>query len=83
MSVLAIRLGGPLQAWGTSRRLDQYRRTEAFPTKSAVIGLLAAALGRSRTAALDDLTVLHFGVRADRPGEVLRDFHGSSHLRGE
>ena len=83
MSVLAIRLGGPLQAWGTSRRLDQYRRTEAFPTKSAVIGLLAAAQGRSRTADLDDLTGLRFGVRADRPGEVLRDFHTVSSLFDE
>ena len=83
MSVLAIRLGGPLQAWGMSRRLDRYRRTEAFPTKSAVIGLLAAAQGRSRTADLNDLTRLRFGVRADRPGELLRDFHTVSSLFDE
>ncbi len=83
MSVLAIRLGGPLQAWGSSRRLDRYRRTEAFPTKSAVVGLLAGALGRSRTEPIDDLTEMRFGVRADRPGEVLRDFHTVSSLFDE
>ncbi len=80
MTVLALRLGGPLQAWGTSRRLDRYRRTESFPTKSAVLGLVAAALGRTRSAAADDLVALRFGVRADRTGEVLRDFHTLSSL---
>ncbi|MDA8312698.1 MAG: type I-E CRISPR-associated protein Cas5/CasD [Actinomycetota bacterium] len=80
MSVLALRLGGPLQAWGSSQRLDTYRRTERFPTKSAVIGLVAAALGRRRSDAIDDLAALRFGVRVDRPGEVLRDFHIVSSL---
>lgn len=80
MSVLALRLGGPLQAWGSSQRLDHYRRTERFPTKSGVIGLLAAALGRPRSAPLDDLGALRFAVRIDRPGEVLRDFHTLSSL---
>lgn len=80
MTVLALRLGGPLQSWGTSQRLDRYRRTEAFPTKSAVLGLVAAALGRARTDPIDDLVRLRFGVRADRPGEVLRDFHTLSSL---
>jgi len=83
MSVLALRLGGPLQAWGGSQRLERYRRTERFPTKSAVIGLLAAALGRARSDAIDDLVTLRFGVRADRPGEVTRDFHTLSSLFDE
>ncbi|MHB1710344.1 MAG: type I-E CRISPR-associated protein Cas5/CasD [Acidimicrobiales bacterium] len=83
MSVLAIRLSGPLQAWGTSSRLDRYRRTELFPTKSAVVGLVAAALGRSRTDPIDDLAKLRFGVRADRAGEALSDFHTVSSLFDE
>lgn len=83
MSVLAIRLSGPLQAWGASRRLDRYRRTELFPTKSAVVGLLAAALGRARTEPIDDLAAMRFGVRADRPGVVVRDFHTVSSLFNE
>jgi CRISPR system Cascade subunit CasD len=46
-----------------------------MPTKSGVVGLLAAALGRKRDAPLDDLNELHFGVRVDQEGSVLRDFH--------
>lgn len=40
---LAILLDAPLQAWGSSSRF-QRRETEAFPVKSALVGLLAAAL---------------------------------------
>jgi len=40
---LAILLDAPLQAWGASSRF-QRRETEAFPVKSALVGLLAAAL---------------------------------------
>lgn len=80
MSVLALRLGGPLQAWGSSQRLDRFRRTERFPTKSAIVGMLAAALGRQRTDPIGDLVTLRCGVRADRPGQVLRDFHTLSSL---
>ena len=83
MTVLALRLGGPLQSWGGSQRLERYRRTEAFPTKSAVVGLTAAALGRFRSDAIDDLAQLRFGVRSDRPGEVMRDFHTLSSLFDE
>jgi CRISPR system Cascade subunit CasD len=46
-----------------------------MPTKSGVVGLLAAALGRKRDAPLDDLNRLRFGVRIDQEGSVLRDFH--------
>lgn len=83
MTVLALRLGGPLQAWGSSHRLDRHRRTERFPTKSAVVGLLAAALGRLRQESIDDLVALRFGVRIDRAGEHLRDYHTVSSLFDE
>jgi CRISPR system Cascade subunit CasD len=53
--------------------------TEREPTKSAVIGMLAAALGRRRTDSLSDLQNLRFGVRLDQPGELLRDFHTAAH----
>lgn len=44
MPTLAIYLDAPLQAWGASSKY-QYRETNHFPTKSALIGLLAAAVG--------------------------------------
>jgi len=45
------------------------------PTKSGVIGMLAAALGRRRDEPVDDLSALVFGVRIDQPGHLLRDYH--------
>ena len=83
MTVLALRLGGPLQSWGSNQRLDRHRRTQRFPTKSGVLGLCAAALGRKRSDPVDDLAALRFGVRIDRPGEVMRDFHTLSSLFDE
>ncbi|MFE7138950.1 type I-E CRISPR-associated protein Cas5/CasD [Streptomyces sp. NPDC057644] len=78
MSVLLLRLAGPLQAWGSAARFTR-RTTENAPTKSGVIGLLAAAQGRRRDADLSDLAALEFGVRVDQPGTRLRDFHTAHH----
>lgn len=74
MATLLLRLAAPLQAWGTDSKFD-YRRTEREPTKSGVIGLLAAALGRGRGDPLEDLKALRFGVRVDREGVLLHDLH--------
>ncbi|MFJ1878226.1 type I-E CRISPR-associated protein Cas5/CasD [Streptomyces chartreusis] len=80
MSVLLLRLAGPLQSWGASSRFVR-RTTESAPTKSAVIGLLAAAAGinRSDHARLAELAALRFGVRIDQPGTLIRDFHTAHH----
>lgn len=74
MSTLLIRLAGPLQSWGLDAKFDR-RGTERAPTKSGVIGLVAAALGRRRNENMDDLNALRFGVRVDREGVLLRDYH--------
>lgn len=74
MSTLLLRLAAPLQAWGTESKFES-RRTQREPSKSGVIGMLAAALGLRRDADLSELTALRFGVRVDREGEVIRDFH--------
>ena len=73
MSVLVLRLAAPLQSWGSSSRFAR-RGTEVAPTKSGVIGLLAAARGLRRTEPLTELLRLEFGVRLDQPGQILRDF---------
>lgn len=73
-SVLVLRLAGPMQSWGSSSRFTR-RSTEAFPTKSALVGLLAAAQGRRRSDPIEDLAELRFAVRVDQPGQLLRDFH--------
>ncbi|CAM5301497.1 type I-E CRISPR-associated protein Cas5/CasD [Streptomyces fumanus] len=71
---LLLRLAGPLQSWGTHSKYAR-RDTARFPTRSGVVGMLAAGLGRPRQASLDDLTELSMTVRVDRPGVVLSDFH--------
>ena len=74
MTVLLLRLAGPLQAWGVRSRFT-VRSTELEPTRSGIIGMLAAAVGRRRTDPIEDLLSLRFGVRKDQPGRVIRDFH--------
>lgn len=73
MSTLLLRLAGPMQSWGSDSRFAR-RDTRSEPTKSGVIGLLAAALGRARTDPIADLADLKFAVRVDQPGRLLRDF---------
>jgi CRISPR system Cascade subunit CasD len=72
--VLLIRLAGPLQSWGVASRFAR-RDTHSRPTKSGAIGLCAAALGLDREQPLGELAAVLFGVRADRPGTPLRDYH--------
>ncbi|MFJ3246670.1 type I-E CRISPR-associated protein Cas5/CasD [Streptomyces sp. NPDC086782] len=72
--VLLVRLAGPLQSWGLTGRFAR-RDTHSRPTKSGVIGLCAAALGLAREEPLGELAEVLFGVRADRPGTQLRDYH--------
>jgi CRISPR system Cascade subunit CasD len=71
---LLLRLTGPLQSWGEHSHFND-RDTAAFPTRSGILGLLAAALGRTRTKLVDDLARLSVTVRIDRPGVHLRDLH--------
>lgn len=77
MAVVLLRLAAPLQSWGGESRYET-RLTHPEPTKSAVIGLLASALGRSRDSDISDLASLRFGVRCDQVGPVLSDFHTAS-----
>lgn len=73
MTVLLLRLGAPLQSWGTSSRFVR-RNTDRAPSRSGIIGLLAAAQGRRRTDPLEELLGLRIGVRIDQPGTLERDF---------
>ncbi|HEY3365983.1 MAG TPA: type I-E CRISPR-associated protein Cas5/CasD [Symbiobacteriaceae bacterium] len=82
MKTLLLRLEGPMQSWGTSSRFSE-RDTGLEPSKSGVIGLLCAALGKPRLEEPTDtdrwpelsrLTSIRMGVRVDRPGKVGVDF---------
>lgn len=74
MHTLLLCLSGPLQSWGVQSRFS-IRDTGLEPSKSGVVGLLCAALGRPRTAPVDDLAALQMGARVDQEGRLAYDFH--------
>ena len=76
MATLLLRLAAPLQAWGVDSKFE-IRKTNREPTKSGVLGLLAAALGlrRDDEEGMRELGVLRFAVRVDQEGGLLVDFH--------
>ncbi|CAO5183800.1 CRISPR system Cascade subunit CasD [Frankia sp. AiPs1] len=80
MSTLLLLLKGPLQSWGAGE--VNRRWTHHHPTKSGVVGLLAAAEGRPRGADLTDLVELTVGIRVDQPGDLLVDYHTVSRYDG-
>jgi CRISPR system Cascade subunit CasD len=79
---LLIPLVGPMQSWGSRSRFGD-RDTHPEPTKSGVLGLVCAALGRERGERMDDLNALRFGVRVDRAGHPQTDYQTSKPLLGD
>jgi CRISPR system Cascade subunit CasD len=79
MGVLLLRLAGPMQSWGVQSRFT-VRDTGSEPSKSGVVGLLCAALGRPRDAAIDDLATLTMAVRVDREGRLASDYHTAQNI---
>ena len=85
---LVFRLYGPICSWGDIA-VGEVRPSTVHPSKSAILGLIAAALGLKRpNTARDDterteLEVAHsalaqgygFAVRVDAPGVPLVDYH--------
>jgi CRISPR system Cascade subunit CasD len=71
-----------MQSWGTTSRFDQ-RDTGKEPSKSGVLGLLAAALGIDREVWNDELkslAALTMAVRHDRPGVLKRDYQTAQNI---
>jgi CRISPR system Cascade subunit CasD len=77
MDFLVFRLWGAMAAWGDIA-VGERRGTWARPSRSGVLGLIAAAMGieRTDTAAHQRLEDgLGFAVRVDDPGRPMRDYH--------
>ncbi|MPY38326.1 type I-E CRISPR-associated protein Cas5/CasD [Streptomyces adustus] len=76
MPTLLMCFDAPMQSWGVRSQFNS-RDTATEPTKSGVVGLLAAALGIPQDADEDirHLATLRMGVRVDREGVVENDFH--------
>ena len=83
MQALAFYIDAPLQSWGSASKF-QHRETNRFPTKSAIVGLIAAALGvdkhseneAARLAPIIDLklTVVRLEKKL-HPSSRVTDFH--------
>lgn len=76
---LVFRLYGPMTSWGDVA-VGEYRPTFDRPSKSAVMGLLAAALGICRDEEENQKKLAqayNFAVQVNVPGVLLRDYHTS------
>ncbi len=74
---LLFRLYGPLASWGETA-VGEMRPSAAWPGRSAVLGLLAAALGvrRDEEERLRSLASSYgVAVCVENAGELLRDYH--------
>lgn len=74
---LVFQLYGPMAAWGDIA-VGEYRPSFAHPSKSAIVGLLAAALGIRRDEEDRHIKLANsclFAVRVDSMGLLLRDYH--------
>lgn len=88
MEHLLFQLYGPMAAWGDNA-VGEYRPTHTYPSKSAIMGLIAAALGIQRPdrsqppAEREALEHQHqqlanhlgIAVKMYTPGVLLRDYH--------
>ena len=74
---LVFRLWAPMASWGDIA-VGERRGSWSRPSRSGVLGLVAAALGIERSNAVAHTELeegLGFAVRVDDPGQPLRDFH--------
>ena len=77
MEYLLFRLYGPLASWGEIA-MGESRPTASYPGKSALLGLLAAALGIRRDEEERQLALAsgyQFAVKMISAGVLLRDYH--------
>ena len=76
MTGFLLPLDGPMQSWADTG-FGQLREAGPFPSRAAVLGIVAAALGVERGDArlvwLHDTFRVH--IAQARAGRVLRDFH--------
>ena len=75
MKTILLKFAGPMQSWGTDSHFET-RHTDLYPSKSAVIGLIGAALGiRRDDKSICDFDSLKFAVRVDQEGSLLKVYH--------
>lgn len=74
---LVFRLYAPLASWGEAA-VGESRPTATYPSRSAIIGLLGAALGVRREDDEGQRSLrdgIGIGIKQRSPGSLLRDYH--------
>ncbi len=74
---LLIRLYGPLASWGEIA-VGESRHSAVHPSRSAMLGLLGAALGIQRDDDAGQQALIkgyRFGIKLECAGSPLRDYH--------
>ena len=74
---LLIRLYGPLASWGDIA-VGETRHSSVHPSRSALLGLLGAALGIERSDDVGQQALTdgyRFGIKLEATGRPLRDYH--------
>ncbi len=74
---LVMRLYGPLASWGEIA-VGEMRHSAVHPSRSALLGLLAAALGIEREDEGEQQRLVYgyrFGIKLECIGSPLRDYH--------
>ena len=77
LDFLIFQLYGQMAAWGDIA-VGEYRPSRDYPSKSAIVGLVAAGLGIARDEEDEQLTLskaLGVGVCVLARGSILRDYH--------
>ena len=77
MFYLVMQLYGPLAAWG-KQAIGETRRSDSHPSKSAVLGLCAAAMGVDRDDEAEHLRLnddYRYATQVISAGEYLQDYH--------
>lgn len=71
-----------MQSWGTSSHFET-RNTDYYPSKSAVIGVIAASFGyrRDEDKKIEKLNELDFAVRVDQVGLLRKDYQTAKQLK--
>ncbi|MBA1262333.1 type I-E CRISPR-associated protein Cas5/CasD [Stutzerimonas stutzeri] len=74
---LLLRLYGPMASWGEIA-VGESRHSAVHPSRSALLGLLGAALGIERSDEAGQQLLIQgyrFGIKLECPGSPLRDYH--------
>jgi CRISPR system Cascade subunit CasD len=74
MPVLFLNMQAPLMSFGDEANFIQIR-TRKEPSKSAVFGMIRAALGVRSEEKREDIDRLKMAVRVEKEGKILSDYH--------